>query len=175
MKYSMEVDGVSTHMTRVLTHGRIRGPQLRMDLRVTRGSGFFKGTPQTSVFCGAMGTFHRGNESCVGSGHLAKLVGIANAVSDPPFCLVHRPYALVFSILAFWNIGQYNSASLIYSTTRLNLLMNRSIVYSKIQVMPHQYQRVSCSQHLPEMQVQVQPKCSNALTKRMIPYSHIMI
>ncbi|KAG5605590.1 hypothetical protein H5410_027082 [Solanum commersonii] len=50
--------------------------------------------------------------------------------------------------------------------------MKRSIVHSKIQVMTHQYQRTSCSQYLLQMQVQAQPKCSNALTQGMIPYSH---
>ncbi|KAG5581769.1 hypothetical protein H5410_052396 [Solanum commersonii] len=57
-------------------------------------------------------------------------------------------------------------------TTRLTLLMQRSIVHSKIQVVTHHYQRISCSQYLLKMQVQAQQKCSNALTQRKIPYSH---
>ncbi|KAG5611351.1 hypothetical protein H5410_022632, partial [Solanum commersonii] len=36
--------------------------------------------------------------------------------------------------------------------TRLNLLMQRSSVHSKIKIVTHQYQRVSCSQYLPQMQ-----------------------
>ena len=50
--------------------------------------------------------------------------------------------------------------------------MQRSNVQSKIQVATHQYQRISCSQYLHQMQVQAQPKCSNALTQGMISYSH---
>ncbi|KAG5631228.1 hypothetical protein H5410_002945 [Solanum commersonii] len=57
-------------------------------------------------------------------------------------------------------------------TTRLNLLMKRSNVHSKIQVVTHQYQRISYSQYLLQMQVQAQPRCLNALTLGMIPYSH---
>ncbi|KAG5620855.1 hypothetical protein H5410_006073 [Solanum commersonii] len=50
--------------------------------------------------------------------------------------------------------------------------IQRSIVHSKIQVVTHHYRRISCSQYLLQVQVQAQPKCSNALTQRMIPYSH---
>ncbi len=57
-------------------------------------------------------------------------------------------------------------------TTRLNLLMQGSIVHSKIQVVTHHYQRFSSSQYLLQMQVQAQQRYSNALTQRMIPYSH---
>ncbi|KAG5572258.1 hypothetical protein H5410_062024 [Solanum commersonii] len=53
--------------------------------------------------------------------------------------------------------------------------MQRSNVHSKIQVVTQQYQRISCSQYLLQMQVQAQPKCSNALTQGMISYSHIML
>ncbi|KAG5576856.1 hypothetical protein H5410_056990, partial [Solanum commersonii] len=53
--------------------------------------------------------------------------------------------------------------------------MQRSIVHSKVQFVTHHYQRVSCSQYLLQMQVQVQPKCLNALTQRTIPNSHIMV
>ena len=60
-------------------------------------------------------------------------------------------------------------------TTRLNLLMQRSNVHSKIQVVTHQYQRISWSQYLLQMQVQAQPKCSNALTQGKIPYWHTMV
>ncbi|KAG5605708.1 hypothetical protein H5410_027200, partial [Solanum commersonii] len=40
-------------------------------------------------------------------------------------------------------------------TTRLNLLMKRSNVHSKIQVVNHQYQRISYSQYLLQMQFKV--------------------
>ena len=60
-------------------------------------------------------------------------------------------------------------------TTRLNLLMQGSIVYSKIQVVTHHYQRFSCSQYLPQMQVQAQQRYSNALTTKMIAYSHAIL
>ncbi|KAG5610268.1 hypothetical protein H5410_021549, partial [Solanum commersonii] len=49
--------------------------------------------------------------------------------------------------------------------------MQRSIVYSKIQVVTHHYQRFSCSQYFLLMQVQAQPQYRNALTQRMVcPY-----
>ncbi|KAG5580288.1 hypothetical protein H5410_050915, partial [Solanum commersonii] len=41
-------------------------------------------------------------------------------------------------------------------TRRLNLLMQRSIVESKIQVVTHYYYRISSSQYLLQMQVQAQ-------------------
>ncbi|KAG5575595.1 hypothetical protein H5410_055729 [Solanum commersonii] len=43
-------------------------------------------------------------------------------------------------------------------TTRLNLLMQGSIVYSKIQIVTHHYQRFSCSQYSLLVQVQAQQK-----------------
>ncbi|KAG5631842.1 hypothetical protein H5410_003559, partial [Solanum commersonii] len=57
-------------------------------------------------------------------------------------------------------------------TTRLNLLMQGSIVYSKIQIVTHHHQRFSCSQYLLLVQVQAQQKYLIALAQRMIPYSH---
>ncbi|KAG5586307.1 hypothetical protein H5410_046741 [Solanum commersonii] len=45
----------------------------------------------------------------------------------------------------------------------------------KNQVVTHQYQRISSSQHLLQMQVQAQPKCSNTLTQGMISYSHTIV
>ncbi|KAG5586167.1 hypothetical protein H5410_046601, partial [Solanum commersonii] len=45
-------------------------------------------------------------------------------------------------------------------TIRLKLLMQRSIVYSKIQVVAHHYQRFSCSQYLLLAQVQAHQKVS---------------
>ncbi|KAG5599016.1 hypothetical protein H5410_030386 [Solanum commersonii] len=60
-------------------------------------------------------------------------------------------------------------------TTRLNLLMQRSIVYSRTQVVTHHYQRISSLQYLLQMQVQAQLKCSSSLTQRMIPFSYTMV
>ena len=60
-------------------------------------------------------------------------------------------------------------------TTRLNLLMQGSIVYSKIQVVTHHYQRFSSSQYFLLMQVQAQQNYLNALTQTMIPYLHIEV
>ncbi|KAG5594879.1 hypothetical protein H5410_036111 [Solanum commersonii] len=57
-------------------------------------------------------------------------------------------------------------------TTRLNLLMQGSIVYSKIQIVTHHHQRFLFSQYLLLVQVQAQQKYLNALAQRMIPYSH---
>ncbi|KAG5629906.1 hypothetical protein H5410_001623 [Solanum commersonii] len=45
-------------------------------------------------------------------------------------------------------------------TTRLNLLMQGSLVYSNIQIVTHHYQGISCSQYLLLVQVQAQPKVS---------------
>ncbi|KAG5610242.1 hypothetical protein H5410_021523, partial [Solanum commersonii] len=123
--------------------------------------------------------------------HSAQLVGIADALGDPPFGLVHCLSAFDFSIFAFWLIGRYglstlelwvrlspfgdscntlgdpqrpcfvsqlkylklnktqvqqfkknvsNSTtkdSIMNVHTRLNLLMQRSIVYSKTKVVTH--------------------------------------
>ncbi|KAG5590163.1 hypothetical protein H5410_040677, partial [Solanum commersonii] len=46
--------------------------------------------------------------------------------------------------------------SIMNAHTRLNLLMQRSNVYSKLQVMTHHYQRISSSPYLLQMQVQAQ-------------------
>ncbi|KAG5585668.1 hypothetical protein H5410_046102, partial [Solanum commersonii] len=53
--------------------------------------------------------------------------------------------------------------------------MQRSILYSKIQVVTHHYQKFSCSQDLLLMLVQTQQQYSNALTQRMIPYLHTVV
>ena len=45
-------------------------------------------------------------------------------------------------------------------------------MYQKIQVMSHHYQSFSRSQYLLQVQVQAQQRYSNALTTKMIPYSH---
>ncbi|KAG5590888.1 hypothetical protein H5410_041402 [Solanum commersonii] len=58
---------------------------------------------------------------------------------------------------------------LLAALKRLNLLMQRSIVYSKIQVVTHHYQRFSISQYSLQIQVQAQQWYSNALTQIMIP------
>ena len=65
--------------------------------------------------------------------------------------------------------------SMMNAHTRLNLLMRRSNVHSKFQVVTHHYQRISSSWYLLQMQVQTQQRYSNALTQRMIPYSHTMV
>ncbi|KAG5585548.1 hypothetical protein H5410_045982 [Solanum commersonii] len=51
-----------------------------------------------------------------------------------------------------------------YSVLRLSVHASRSIVYSKIQIVTHHYQRFSCSQYLLLVQVQAQQKYLNALT-----------
>ncbi|KAG5615645.1 hypothetical protein H5410_015469, partial [Solanum commersonii] len=53
-------------------------------------------------------------------------------------------------------------------TKRLNLLMQGSIVHSKIQVVTHHYQRISNSQYFLQMQVEAQQriKC-NTHTHKM--------
>ncbi|KAG5614957.1 hypothetical protein H5410_014781, partial [Solanum commersonii] len=74
--------------------------------------------------------------------------------------------------------GISNSArqdSIMNAHNKTQLLMQRSNVPSKIQVVTHQYQINSCSQYLLQMQVQAQPKCSNAPSQGMIPYSHTMV
>ncbi|WMV32739.1 hypothetical protein MTR67_026124, partial [Solanum verrucosum] len=42
---------------------------------------------------------------CAAADHLASLVGIADQLGDPPFCLVHRHLALAFSIVMFGSLG----------------------------------------------------------------------
>ncbi|KAG5615488.1 hypothetical protein H5410_015312, partial [Solanum commersonii] len=49
-------------------------------------------------------------------------------------------------------------------TTRLKLLKQGSLVYSKIQIVTPRYQRLSCSKYLLLVQVQAQQKYLNALT-----------
>ncbi|KAG5571874.1 hypothetical protein H5410_061640, partial [Solanum commersonii] len=162
---------------------------------------------------------------CATTDHSAQLVGIADALGDPPFGLFHPLLALTFNIFnkrlslslsatrqlgsAIFNLSFFRSFqppcsflpstvhafpqtpntqnlrqfkkdvsnsttqdSIMNAHSRFNLLMRRSNVHSKFQVVTHHYQRISSSQYLLQMQVQAQPKCSNALTKRMIPYSH---
>ncbi|KAG5585678.1 hypothetical protein H5410_046112, partial [Solanum commersonii] len=65
--------------------------------------------------------------------------------------------------------------SIMNAHTRLNLLMKGSIAYSKAQVVTHQYQRISSSLYLLQMQVQAQQRKSNALTQIMIRSSHTML
>ncbi|KAG5590342.1 hypothetical protein H5410_040856 [Solanum commersonii] len=60
-------------------------------------------------------------------------------------------------------------------TTRLNLLMQGSIVYLKTQVVTHHDQRFSSSLYLLQMQVRAQQRYSNPLTQRMIQHSHSMV
>ncbi|KAG5611188.1 hypothetical protein H5410_022469 [Solanum commersonii] len=51
--------------------------------------------------------------------------------------------------------------SIMNAHIRLNLLMRRSNVHSKFQIVTHHYQRISSSPYLLQMQVQAQLKCSN--------------
>ncbi|KAG5576538.1 hypothetical protein H5410_056672 [Solanum commersonii] len=57
-------------------------------------------------------------------------------------------------------------------TTRLNLLMQGSTVYLKIQIMTQHHQRISCSQYVLLVQVHAQQKYLNDLAQGMISYSH---
>ncbi|KAG5571482.1 hypothetical protein H5410_061248, partial [Solanum commersonii] len=44
--------------------------------------------------------------------HSAQLVGITDALSDPPFGLVHRLSSFAFNIFTFLIIGQYGLSTL---------------------------------------------------------------
>ena len=55
---------------------------------------------------------------------------------------------------------------------RFELHIQCSIVHSKFQIMTHNFQVYSNLQYLLQVQVQAQQRYSNALTTKMIPYSH---
>ncbi|KAG5600312.1 hypothetical protein H5410_031682 [Solanum commersonii] len=118
------------------------------------------------------------------------LVGITDALGDPPFGLLHRLSVFAFSIFVFWIIGRYNTALRNRLSTlklwarlrpfsdspntlgdpqaffsSLNLLMRRSNVHSKFQVVTHHYQRISSSLYLLQMKVQAQLKQLFQLTQ----------
>ncbi|KAG5619730.1 hypothetical protein H5410_004948 [Solanum commersonii] len=63
-------------------------------------------------------------------GHLAQLVGITDALDDPPFGLFHRLSALAFSIFAIWIIGRFSTASRNYSAIRRLLLFIADLIFS---------------------------------------------
>ncbi|KAG5631727.1 hypothetical protein H5410_003444 [Solanum commersonii] len=66
-----------------------------------------------------------------------------------------------------FKMGISNSAtqdSIMNAHNKTQFTYERSNVHSKIQVVTYQYQIISCSQYLLQMQVQAQPKWSNAFT-----------
>uniref|UniRef100_M1DMI4 Uncharacterized protein n=1 Tax=Solanum tuberosum TaxID=4113 RepID=M1DMI4_SOLTU len=67
---------------------------------------------------------------CVAKDHSAQLVGIANALGDPPFGLLHRLSAFAFNIFAFWIIGRYSTASRNCSATRRLLPFIANLIFS---------------------------------------------
>ncbi|KAG5586331.1 hypothetical protein H5410_046765 [Solanum commersonii] len=60
----------------------------------------------------------------------AHLVGIADALGDPPFGLLHRLSSFPFSIFAFWIIGQYSTASRNSLATCRLLLFIANLIFS---------------------------------------------
>ncbi|WMV13558.1 hypothetical protein MTR67_006943, partial [Solanum verrucosum] len=61
--------------------------------------------------------------------HLAKLVGIAYQLSDPPFRLVHHALALAFSIVVFWISRKHPSSWNCLATCQL-LLFTADLILS---------------------------------------------
>uniref|UniRef100_M1DUG8 Uncharacterized protein n=1 Tax=Solanum tuberosum TaxID=4113 RepID=M1DUG8_SOLTU len=62
--------------------------------------------------------------------HSAQLVGIADTLGDPPFGLLHRLSALVFSIFVSWIIGRHSTASQNCSVTRRLLFFTANLILS---------------------------------------------
>uniref|UniRef100_M1DCU6 Uncharacterized protein n=1 Tax=Solanum tuberosum TaxID=4113 RepID=M1DCU6_SOLTU len=69
-------------------------------------------------------------QKCSSKDHSAQLVGIADALGDPPFGLLHCLSAFAFSIFVFWIIGRYNIASRNYSATRRLLPFIADLIFS---------------------------------------------
>ncbi|WMV48150.1 hypothetical protein MTR67_041535 [Solanum verrucosum] len=63
-------------------------------------------------------------------GSLGTLVGIADALGDPPFGLFHHFLAFAFSILASWIIRRYSTASRNYSAMRRLLHFTTDLIIS---------------------------------------------
>ncbi|KAG5595592.1 hypothetical protein H5410_036824 [Solanum commersonii] len=91
-----------------------------------------------------------------------------NALGDPQtfFSSSFQPFCSFLPIRQFKK-DVSNSAtqdSIMNAHTRLNLLMQRSNVHSKFQVVTYHYQRISSSLYFLQLQVQAQQRKSNALT-----------
>ncbi|KAG5610435.1 hypothetical protein H5410_021716 [Solanum commersonii] len=69
-------------------------------------------------------------KKCAAKDHLAKLVGIVDQLSDPPFGLVHRRLALAFCIIVFWIIGRHSTVSWNCSAIRRLLLFTADLIRS---------------------------------------------
>uniref|UniRef100_M1DSV9 Uncharacterized protein n=1 Tax=Solanum tuberosum TaxID=4113 RepID=M1DSV9_SOLTU len=69
---------------------------------------------RTTLFCvgdnGDHVIAHIVSMSCVAKDHSAQLVGIADALGDLPFGLLHRLSTVAFNIFVFWIIGRYSTA-----------------------------------------------------------------
>ncbi|KAG5610104.1 hypothetical protein H5410_021385, partial [Solanum commersonii] len=111
--------------------------------------------------------------------HLAKLVGIADQLGDPPFGLVHLRLALAFSSVVFWIIGHHR-LSILEQKARIrpfgdspNGFGDSQIFISSFFLLPlFLFDKISCSQYLLQMQVQAQPKFSNDLTQGFPVFSN---
>uniref|UniRef100_M1DYK0 Uncharacterized protein n=1 Tax=Solanum tuberosum TaxID=4113 RepID=M1DYK0_SOLTU len=65
----------------------------------------------------------------VAKSHSAQLVGIADALGDPPFGLLHHLSALAFNMFAFWIIGQYSTTSQNCSATHRLLHFISNLIF----------------------------------------------
>ncbi|KAG5595069.1 hypothetical protein H5410_036301 [Solanum commersonii] len=68
-------------------------------------------------------------KKCVAKDHSVQLVGIADALGDPPFGRLHCLLALAFSIFAFWIIEQYSTTSRNCSTKCQLLLFIADLIF----------------------------------------------
>ncbi|KAG5571721.1 hypothetical protein H5410_061487 [Solanum commersonii] len=104
-------------------------------------------------------------------------LGEVKAIRRLAECIRQSSGHLFFVFSAFKKDVSSNATqdSIMNEHTRLNLLKRRSNVHLKFQVVTHHYQRISNSLYLLQMQVQAQQRKSNALTQRMISYSHTMV
>ncbi|KAG5600638.1 hypothetical protein H5410_032008 [Solanum commersonii] len=59
-----------------------------------------------------------------------QLVGIADALDELPFGLLHRLSAFAFNIFAFWIIGRYSIALRNCSATRRLLIFITDLIFS---------------------------------------------
>ncbi|KAG5604927.1 hypothetical protein H5410_026419 [Solanum commersonii] len=62
--------------------------------------------------------------------HNFDLVGIADALDDPPFGLIHRLSVFVFNIFAFWIFGRYSIALQNCSAMRRLIFFLTDLIFS---------------------------------------------
>uniref|UniRef100_M1DCZ9 Uncharacterized protein n=1 Tax=Solanum tuberosum TaxID=4113 RepID=M1DCZ9_SOLTU len=68
-------------------------------------------------------------KKCAAKSHSAQLVGIADALGDLPFGLLHRLSTVAFNIFAFWIIVRYSIALRNCSVTRRLLHFIANLIF----------------------------------------------